>query len=472
MEASATKRIAYNTIVQVISRIIVTAISLVAIAYLTRYLGVSGYGQYTVIFAYLSLIGVVVDFGFFLLQVREITKFPAQESHVLGNIMGLKLVLSGAVFGLGYLVALMIYPDTVIHQGILVGALSQTSLALLQVPISLFQARLQMQKVAIVNVVTRAFYLGLVWWAIKNDLGLVGILWGTAIANIFSLGWQWWWATSMASLAPRWDVRYWVKFLREALPLGVAMVMATIYFRIDTVMLSVMQDSHAVGIYGAPYKIIEVLLTVPTIFMSSVFPIITQALSENRDRAVRVFRRAFDIMALAAWPLAIGTMLIATPLMTAIAGPDFAASGVPLKLLIWAVTLSFVGSTLNYSVIAAGRQSILVRPYLLAMVFNVVTNWVFIPRYSYMGAAATTVATELLVVVCVLIIVYRDLRFVPQWGVFAKASLSALIMGGVIWWVGSVNLLINLGLGAISYGAMVLITRAVPRAVVKELLGR
>ncbi|AKM84991.1 MAG: polysaccharide biosynthesis protein [candidate division Kazan bacterium GW2011_GWA1_50_15] len=470
--SSATKKVAYNTVVQVISRVIITAISLVAIAYLTRYLGVSGYGQYTLIFAYLALLGVAVDFGFFLLQVREVTRHPGRESYVLGNVMGLKIALSLVVFGVGYILATAIYSDTTVQQGVLIGVLSQTALALLQVPISLFQARLQMRKVAIANIITRTVYLGLILWAVKNDLGLIGVLWVTAAANILALVGQWAWAMPLASLTPRWDFIYWFKFLREAWPLGVVTVVAMIYFKVDTVMLSMMKDSYAVGIYGAPYKVIEVLLTIPTIFMSSVFPVITQALTESRERAMRVFRKAFDAMSLVAWPLAIGTMMVATPLMTAIAGADFAVSGAPLKLLIWAAALSFVGATLNYSVIAAGRQSILVWPYLLATIFNIVTNWIFIPRYSYMGAAATTVATELLVVIYVAVVVYKELRFTPQWDVFLKAILGAVVMGGLLWWLGSANILINLGAGVVSYGLVLVTTRAVPKEVFKELFGR
>src|SRR3990172_481030 len=192
--SSATKKVAYNTVVQVISRVIITAISLVAIAYLTRYLGVSGYGQYTLIFAYLALLGVAVDFGFFLLQVREVTRHPGRESYVLGNVMGLKIALSLVVFGVGYILATAIYSDTTVQQGVLIGVLSQTALALLQVPISLFQARLQMRKVAIANIITRTVYLGLILWAVKNDLGLIGVLWVTAAANILALVGQWAWA--------------------------------------------------------------------------------------------------------------------------------------------------------------------------------------------------------------------------------------------------------------------------------------
>ena len=71
---SLTRRVAYNTVVQVVGKVLTTLISLVLIAALTRYLGVSGYGSYTTIFAYIQFFAVLADFGFFWFFLREISK--------------------------------------------------------------------------------------------------------------------------------------------------------------------------------------------------------------------------------------------------------------------------------------------------------------------------------------------------------------------------------------------------------------
>lgn len=467
---SDTKKIAYNTVAQVIARVITTIASLVAVGYLTRYLGVEGYGQLTLILTYLALFGILADFGFFLLQVREVTQKPAQEGYIVGNILGLKIVLSIIVFAIAYLASLLIYDNSLITTGILIGSATQAAAILSQVPVSLFQAKLQMQKVAVTNIVARLIYLGLIIWAATADIGLLGVVWMTVIANAAALVMQVVWAWRITPIIPQWDMGYWRKFLIEAWPIGVVVILATIYFRIDTVMLSVMKGDWEVGIYGAPYKIVEVLLTVPTIFMSSVFPVITRALDENWNRAKQIFRKAFDFMALLALPIAFGILVIGTPAMVLIAGPDFVLSGLVLKLLIWAAAISFLGGVLNYSIIAAGVQRILVWPYLLATAFNIVANLLVIPRFSYVGAAITTIATELLVIICVAVMIYQRLRFLPAFSVFVKSLVSAAIMFGVLYFVGSDSLWLNVGLGAAIYAAGILVSRAIDRDIVRELL--
>lgn len=465
------KRVAYNTVTQVIARGITTLLSLAAIAYMLRYLGVDGYGQYTLIFAYLSIFSIFTDFGFFLLQVREITKHPDEEAKIAGNVFGLKLILSGVVFTLGYLGALVFYDNPVLTTGILIGAFSQAAIAVAQVPVSIFQARLEMHKVAIINVISRAIYLGLIIYGVQNQLGIVGLVLMTAIANLIMWTISWTWVNRTFALIPRFDFGYWRTFVKEALPLGAALVLAGIYFRVDTIMLGALQDTYAVGIYGAPYKIIEVILSVSTIFLASVFPILTEALSSSRERAERIFQKTYEVMHLLAWPIIFGITFVGTPLMILISGNlEFEPSGGVLKILIWAVGLSFIGGTFNYALIASGRQRLLTLPYLLATLFNIITNWIFIPKYSYTGAAITTVATEFLVVVMMFILMHKTLKLTPTLKVPLKAMISGGVMFAVLWALDSSNIWLNIGLGMAVYGGMILILGAINRQSIRELI--
>ena len=217
---SDTRLVAYNTLVQIISRVLTAATSVFIVAYLARYLGVAGMGQYNLVFTYLGLFGVLVDFGLFLLQVREIVKRPGQEEYILGNLLGLKLALSAVVFSVAYAVSLLIYNDPLLTTGILVGAASQAAISLAHVPTSLFQARLEMQKSAIVNVVARVVYMLAILWAVTQKFDVVGIIAAVSVVNVLALIWQLAWAGTTVKLKPQWDWRYWLQFAYEAAPLG------------------------------------------------------------------------------------------------------------------------------------------------------------------------------------------------------------------------------------------------------------
>lgn len=467
-----TRRIAYNTIVQIISRVLTVGISLVTLGYLTRYLGVEGYGQYNLIFAYLGLFGVLVDFGFFLLQVKEIVTHPDREEYILGNIFGLKIVLSLVVFAAAYLVALWVYDDPLVTSGILVGIVSQASISMLHIPNSLFQAKLQMQNVAISNVLSRITYGGAVIWAIQSDWGMFKIIALISASNLLTLIWMMYLANRSVRIRPQWDLGYWKKFIVRAIPLGAMTVLAMIYFRIDAVMLEHISGSYALGIYSTPYRILDVILSLPVIFMSSVFPIMTQAISQGREHLQRIFTKALNYSIMGAAPLVAGSIVLALPIITLLAGPEFAPAAPALQVLVWVTGLSFIGAVLNYTVIAVEQQRILIVPYAIATTFNILANLIIIPRYSYMGASYVTVATELLVVIWAGIIVYRQIGLRPVGLMWLKPIVSALGMAGIILLLSFGNIFFDVMVGVISYFGLLIILGALPLSVLKQIFKR
>lgn len=463
------RKIAFNTGVQLFGKMVTVATSVLIIAYLSRYLGVTGYGDYTTIFAYLGIFAVFVDLGLFIITVRELAKDSSQERQILGNMLGLRIVMGVVVFTLAYLIALTLPYSGIVKIGILIGAVSQFLLSINQTPLSLFQARLTMYKATFSDIVGRLVLLGLVLWFISLNLHFLYIILAVAISSIIVLISNMIILRAVVVIKPLFDLRVWKEMLVAALPMGIVIILGTIYFRIDTVMLSVMKGSFDVGIYGAPYKVLEVFLAIPTVFMSSVLPIITKSLSSDMNKARTMFCKAFDFLSLTALPLIAGTLVIATPVMVLIAGNDFALSGPVLKILILALGGSFLNSVMIYTIIAADQQKRLVAPYIIAVVFNIVTNFLVIPHFSYFGAATTTVATELFILLTSIYIVRKHLALSPRWIVFNKALLASIIMGVALMYINlHVIWLVIIGTGI--YSVIIFITKAVTKQDILDIL--
>ena len=84
----AIRSIFANFSIASLSRLILGGISLVIVAFLTRYLGVSGYGDYSTILAYLFLFTILADLGLYSMLVREISRPNVDESNIASNIFG------------------------------------------------------------------------------------------------------------------------------------------------------------------------------------------------------------------------------------------------------------------------------------------------------------------------------------------------------------------------------------------------
>ena len=76
---SLSQKIASNTLISYAGRIVSTVFALVAIGFITRSLGTDGFGEYTTVFAILSLFVILADLGLHSLMTREISR-PATRS--------------------------------------------------------------------------------------------------------------------------------------------------------------------------------------------------------------------------------------------------------------------------------------------------------------------------------------------------------------------------------------------------------
>ena len=482
---SLTQKVAYNTVIQIVGKVVTTLLSLVLVASLTRYLGVSGYGQYTTIFGYLAFSGVLADFGFFWILVREIAKPDADIDKVASNILTLRSIVGVAVYGISILVAYFIPEYAGFTTGIAITALASFWMALNSTYVGIFQNRLRMDKAVITDILGRAIVVAITLFLIHRGDGINQILWAYAVGNVVNFFANAWLGRAYVRFRLRFDFDYWLELFQQAWPMGIVLVLTLLYFKIDTLMLSLMKTSYDVGIYGPPYKVLEILLLIPSIFMGNVFPIITRYLHQKDDRVHNAIQKSFDFLTLLAVPIVIGVIYIAPQIIKIVAGQEFVVAhtippvfGLPatsvtaLQILIVAVCLSFLSNLFGYIVIALGKQAKMIRPYIIFVVFNVISNLLLIPRFSYIGAALTTVLTEVLVLYFSWKVSHEYLEIKLNLGIIWKTLVSGLIMGIFLQLcVGSLSLLFLIPLAAVVYAASLWAVGGIDKKMFVGLLG-
>jgi len=469
--ATYTKKIAVNTVVQIAGKAVTTAIAVVMLAYLARYLGVGGYGEYTTIFAFLGFFAIVADMGFYTVAIREMAKDMSNAQKVMGNVFSLRLIFALIVLIIAPIVGYLIpsYSEAV-KIGILIATFSSFFVLLNQVFVSIFQVHLRMDRSVISDVAARIVLFVLTLIFIKLGFSLQFFIWANVIANLVLVLVSFLLSRRFLIYRPQLDLKYCRYIFKESLPLGIVIVLGLIYFKIDTVMLSIMKDSTAVGIYGAPYKILEILITIPSIFMGSVFPLISKYIKEGDNRFQESFKTSFDFMLIIAVPLVVGIYLLAKPIVNLILGPEFIASTLVLQYLIFAVLIIFLGTIMGNFVVAANLQKKLVWIYLFSVFFNITGNLILIPRYSYIGSSITTIATEFLVCSCAYVIVYKNLKLVPRMSIVLKVLFAAAVMGIFLYYLNSLNLLLLISVGTIIYFAALYLIGGIRKEMILKMI--
>jgi O-antigen/teichoic acid export membrane protein len=483
---SVVRSVALNTFLQFLARFTGLVSATVVTILLLRYLGVDGRGRYDTIFAFTTLFGTISEFGFFTVFMKEFSQHPEKRAEILANAIPLRTIVSLLVVGIGVAIAYLTDYESVVKIGILLLAGMTLFTTLTNTFVSVFQAELKMAVPVIAEIVGRLFYLFAVIAAVTFHwslitivaLAVLGFFW-TFLINLFAVR-RW------VPLGLKFDFPYWRKILRAAIPLGIVTVIALLYFKVDLIMLSLMRSPTDVGIYGPTYKILEILLAFPAIFMGLVFPVVARVLVTDRAKANHYFQRALEFLGILALPLAVGAIIFAPQIVELL---DFGKGQ-----LLFASTVSFGGVALTAVTVlriiavaividffAQGFATLLpifdlqrrYLPYALAVLgLNIGANLVLIPRYSYVGAAATTVLTELVALAFTATMVLRASRFKISLTPLGKALLSAIAMGAVLFpfreagwqWLPAVIL----G-GGLVYGIVLYVLGGIPKETLSEL---
>lgn len=427
------RKIAYNVAVSSGSKVLSTVLALVAIGFITRYLGQEGFGDYAVVLAFLAFFSAISDLGLYSISTREISRPQADVKEIMGNIFTLRLVLSLAVFLISPLIVWFLPYSIEVKYGIVIVAASFVFSSGYQILNGIFQKHLVMDRVAVGELVGKVVQVLVVIWAVAQHLSFLWII-GSLLANMaVSFLIIFIWSRSFVKISLRFDFTYWKKFLWEAFPLGIASIITFFYFKMDTILLSVIKGSAEVGIYNAAYKVLENLTFFPSMVAGLVLPIFSESLETNRERFEMVAQKTFKFFLVVVLPTIVGAMFLSDDVVRLIGGGAFVSSGNVLRILIFALGFIFFGNFFNAILIAGRKQKNLMWALLVAAVVNVSLNLWLIPYFSYWAAAATSVITEGLVVLITAWLSYKYLDYCPKMEKPFRLGLSVLILAGFLY---------------------------------------
>lgn len=458
---SLSKKIATNTLIQIIGKVLSTALGLFSLALITRYLGQSGYGEYTTVINYLTIFAVLADFGLTLVTVQMISGVEKgeKENKILNNLFTFRLISIILFLALSPIVLFFIPYSASIKIGILITAPFFIFPALTQIIVGLLQKRLKMGKAVIAEVSSRLVLIVGIVLAWQMKAGLNGILLATLASGASSFILHYILARNLAQFKLAWDFEFWKMIIKKSWPLAITIVLNLLYLRTDIIFLSLYKSSAEVGIYGAAYRVIDVLTTIPFMFAGLILPIITTAWLEKRKAYFKkTLQRAFDFMIIISLPLLVGGIMLARPIMIAVAGEDFAASGQILSLLMVAVTFIFAGTMFSHAVIAIDKQKKLIGFYIFTSISALLGYLILIPLYSSVGAAIVTIYSEAIIAIFSAYCVYKYTKFLPTINTFLKTVIASFIMGFFLYFypndlsAGFLNLIIIIILAGLIYG--------------------
>jgi O-antigen/teichoic acid export membrane protein len=466
-----------NSALMFVSQLLTWTATLILTAALGRYLGVTGFGHLYLAFSLAAIFGVLIGFGLDEQLVRAVARDPGAAGPYLSSAIMLKLLLGvvayiallGTVRILGY--------DESVERVIGLYGLTLMSNSLSGSLTAAYQGLQRLANVAVGTVIEKVLTAVAALILLASGGGVIEI---AAVIVIGSMVGALWKALSLARVARvLWTIHVGTvrSLLRRAPPFILYAIFGTIYYRMDTVLLSKMTDATVVGWYGAAYRLFDTMVFLPSIVAATVmFPILARLSEGSRAHLTRAIAEGSKVMLIAGVPIAAGLFQLAHPVVLFIyGGGNFNGAADALRWLAPGLLVLYLNSILGVALVSLNLERRLATVAVMAAVFNVGANIFLIPRYQHIGAAAVTSLTEVLVFSCLLLSLPRDLIPWSTLRVAARAAVAAAVMVIAVELVGSSHVMLLVAVGAMTYAVCGLLVGLVSPndiAVVRDALFR
>jgi O-antigen/teichoic acid export membrane protein len=429
---SVGKKVALNSLAQIFGKAISVVIGLVTLKVLTNILGVSEFGNYTLIITYLTFFSILADLGLNVVLTTEISSEEGDIPTKVGNILSLRIFTATIVIGfLGGLVALFSpYPTQVKHL-IGIGAIGMIAVSVSQVLSGVFQKYLHTYVIAIGDIISRAVLLVTVGFLyLQGNITLTGVTLGFILAGLLQTLYILHQTKRFVPITFGVDISYWKHLLRESLPLFIIIAFNLVYYKIDTIMLSFFKGAEDVGLYGVAYKVLELLLVFPGMFVGILLPLFTKYWKKDEQVFQQIVNKSLNTMIAIGIPVVFGGVLLAPRIVEFIASQEYLEATNSLRLLFGAFGFALFSYLMSHVLIGSGQKHRIVIIAIAGAATNILFNLILIPRLSYTGAALATMMTEGIVLLLYIIQVYRFVKvdFVVFWDMLLRVVLASLAM--------------------------------------------
>lgn len=371
-----------------------SVLSLIVTMFVARYLGPSNYGVINYAASIVAFVVPIVQLGLGNIQVQEFVENPADE----GKILGTTLLLSGlsAVAGIAGVISFAVIANDGEFETIIVCALYSTILFFQGAELIQFwfQTKYISKYASIVSIIAFAvvslykiFLLvsgkSVLWFAVANPIDYVLIL--LALVFVYK-------KLGGASLSFSFDVAK--RMISKSKYYIIANLMVVVFTQTDRVMLKMMLDSSATGFYSAASTCAQLSNFVFAAIIDSARPTIFEKHKVSKTEFGNSVTLLYSVIIYSTLAFCLLITLFAGPIISVIYGEQYISSVDVLRVIVWFLPFSFIGSVRNIWLLAENKQKWIPVINLSGAFANVGMNLILIPLWGMVGAGVASLVTQ------------------------------------------------------------------------------
>ena len=403
------KRQKRNFLYQIAGSIYVALISMILSIFIARSIGPAEFGLYSFILTIISITAIAQDGGFKVLIYREnilpTNSIKFNNKFLLNAGFGYLLIITFILFVLVYFIAVGDF------NSIIIAIAFQAVMCLVAFISSLLKSRDFFTLDAIWQTIVRtsSFICVVIFILIgfKSPLNIFfALLIGSSIPFFIPI-------FSIYVPTPKFILSS--TLFKNALPLAAIDFATLLYVKSDIVMLWYFTQASDVGLYSAGYRIITLVSFLFWPISQIWFKQLRSSISD-RTLFIKLLNKMLLCMVIFSIILIIFINYFVSPAIDFILGDAYFESVKLIKIFSLSLIFTLPGLVLTQAAIAINLEKIYLKIAFSAAVINIVLNSIFIPRYGPVGAALTTVITELFLSLSFFFIIKI------RWGILPKNS--------------------------------------------------
>ncbi|EGT3602713.1 flippase [Clostridium perfringens] len=411
--------------------------TLIAI-FVARYYGVNIYGQYTTAIAFSTFILTFTDLGLDTFMLKECSREKSKLNKYYGNVLLIKLLI--LIFSsiliiflannIGYSrdvvkLIIILIPNCVINYVI------NTFFVVMQIEDKLgTNAKIQiLQSILIILVAISVMILGLNIYIYAILQSLISIVLILVYLRIIPVEFR---AT----------FRYTKLLLCGSIFFGLSSLLYIVYYKVDTVMLSLIKGTYEVGIYESAYKVVNILISLIVILDNLIMPKFFKLYKENKEKMIETYKIILNYAFVFGIPFSTSLVYMSSYIINILYGEQYHDAIFILQILIWTVSVRLLAATVGFVITASDNMKKKVKFQVIFAVLNIILNAILIPIYGVSGAAIATVITEIMVFITYYIFVRKMFNAKIKKSIILKCILMNILLAYILNYFKNLNFIV------------------------------
>lgn len=458
------------------SQIITSICAFVWTILIARYLGVSDYGILNFAISLTGIAGIIMDLGISTHIIRHIATDFDSSSKYLGNAIPLKSIFSIISFLIVLIALILMKHDLLTIQITLLFTIERIFASITGLLNGSLQAVEEGKYQAIGNILLNSLLLIFVLITITFNFGLYGITVSYVLANFIVVISQYI-AVKKRLSKPKleFDKEFCKKITIASIPFALTSFFSLVISSIDMVMLTNLVSSYANGIYSVAYKLTSIFVTISGVYSTVIFPVMSRFFNDEKNLLIISFEKSVKYLMLIFIPLSFAVMVYSQDIVVMFFGKEYITASSALSILMWTVALTILCGTCANLLNASHKEKYVTLILMASATLNTILNLFIIPKYSYTGAALTTITTDLLGTFLFLYLSYKLGALHKQ----TVINLIKIFIASIILYISllalNLNMWIALPVGTIIYFVVIILIKTFDnddKYIIKEILGK